>query len=99
MNVQGDSRKTKQLCYVAEDIHGVYLSKSACIDLGVIDKEFPRIGAFENSNLNSITNDIFMNKDKTLYSSSSYECTLDHPKKIKNWKSKYISMFLCSIGL
>ena len=74
LDQQTRTRRTKQLCYVAEDIKGIYLSKSACVDLGVIQKEFPKIGAVEDSSLNSNTNESFMiNKNKTSYLSSYYK--------------------------
>ena len=43
---KGKMKTSKQLCYVAHDIDSVYLSRSACIDLGLIGDDFPTIGAF-----------------------------------------------------
>ena len=47
LDEKGATRKSKQLCYVAHDIEGLYLSKSACLDLGLIGPEFPTIGDFK----------------------------------------------------
>ena len=41
----GAMNETRQLCYVASDVDGVYLSKAACVELGLIHKSFPSIGA------------------------------------------------------
>ena len=49
-------RTSRQLCYVAEDIDNIYLSKSACEDLGLIGKDFPVIGDFINQSVNSLCN-------------------------------------------
>ena len=42
----GSSRTSKQLCYIAENIHCLFLSKQACRDLGIIGDNFPKIGTF-----------------------------------------------------
>ena len=42
----GRSRQTRQLCYIAEGIDGLYLSRTACMDLGLIGNNFPQIGAY-----------------------------------------------------
>ena len=42
----GVKRISKQLCYIAEGISRVFLSKSACKDLGIISPDFPVIGKF-----------------------------------------------------
>ena len=44
-------RHSKELKYVAEDIKGVFLSKAACMDLGIIGKDFPDIGTFPGNSL------------------------------------------------
>ena len=35
------------MAYIAEDISRVVLSKGVCRQLGIIDKEFPKIGVVE----------------------------------------------------
>ena len=52
---QGNTQTSKQLCYVAENIDSVFLSRSACVDLGLISKNFPIIGAFITSNISSMS--------------------------------------------
>merc|ERR1712082_193379 len=41
----GSSITTRQLCYIAEGIDCLFLSKQACRELGIINDEFPTIGA------------------------------------------------------
>jgi hypothetical protein len=36
---------SKQLCYIASGLQTLYLSQDACIDLGVISKNFPQVGS------------------------------------------------------
>ena len=43
----GRSITTKQLCYIAEGIDCLFLSKQACQELGIIGKKFPTIGTSE----------------------------------------------------
>lgn len=42
-SVSGDNsgRYTQQLCYVSEQVHGLFLSLSACKDLGIVSQDFP----------------------------------------------------------
>ena len=47
-NCDGEVRASKQLCYVAHDIDSVYMSRSACVELGLIGDNFPTIRAFMN---------------------------------------------------
>ena len=37
----GDQISTLQLCYVSEKLNKVYLSRQGCIDLGMLDNDFP----------------------------------------------------------
>ena len=43
VSVSGDNsgRYTQQLCYVSEQVHGLFLSLSACKDLGIVSEYFP----------------------------------------------------------
>ena len=41
----GVTRTTKQLCYIAEGVNRLLLSRRCCIELGIIDKDFPSIGS------------------------------------------------------
>ena len=54
-NCQGNTPTSKQLCYAAEDIESVLLSRSACVDLGLISKNFPIIEALITSNISSMS--------------------------------------------
>ena len=60
-DAEGKTRSTKQLCYVAKDIGNLYLSRTACEDLGLISQEFPSIGDFSKINVNSSNNKMFEN--------------------------------------
>ena len=46
----GVSRCTRQLAYVSKLVSIPYLSKEACLDLGMIPKDFPSIGSCDNKN-------------------------------------------------
>ena len=37
----GDQISTRQLCYVSKKLNKVYLSRQGCIDLGMLDSDFP----------------------------------------------------------
>ena len=63
----GNTRTSKQLCYVAETIDSVFLSRSACVDLGLISKNFPTIGAFNTPNINAMSETDSDNKDAEDY--------------------------------
>ena len=41
---RGEKISTRQLCYIQQDGHKVYLSENACKNLGLITKNFPLIG-------------------------------------------------------
>ena len=64
---QGNTQTTRQLCYVAQDIDSVFLSRSACVDLGLISKSFPTIGAFITSNINAMSQNNTENKLNEAY--------------------------------
>ena len=58
----GRSITTKQLCYIAEGIDCLFLSKQACKELGIIGENFPTIGdhpkeSHKSPNLASMTGD------------------------------------------
>ena len=38
-------KETRQMTYITKDSNNIFLSKAACIDLGMISKDFPTIGA------------------------------------------------------
>ena len=45
----GRPRVSNQLCYVAEGLHRLFLSKTVCKDLGIINPTFPTIGTFDGN--------------------------------------------------
>ena len=45
----GRTRESNQLCYVAEGLHRLFLSKTTCRDLGIINPTFPDIGTFDGN--------------------------------------------------
>ena len=63
----GNMKTSKQLCYVADNIDGVFLSRSACVDLGLIDKNFPTIGTFNTPNLSAMSKSNSENKNEESY--------------------------------
>ena len=80
-NQQGIVSETRQLCYVASNIEGVYLSKSACVELGLIHSKFPAIGAFGHQKTTDFIETNLDNKDYKVYKCSynDYICTLYSP--------------------
>ena len=50
----GNTRVTKQLCYISRYCSTLFLSKAACRDLGIVAKEFPTIGVMQHSTVANI---------------------------------------------
>ena len=76
-NRQGREIVTRQLAYIAEEVERVFLSKKAAEDLGIIDKEFPTIGAFlpESGEIDAINEDFIINESKTCQGLDSGKCS------------------------
>ena len=52
---EGEERSTRQMIYVTDNTDKLFLSREACIDLGIIPNTFPTIGeAEETESANSI---------------------------------------------
>ena len=49
-SVSGETRKTRQLCYVSKTVPGIYLSDEACEDLGCVPQDFPSVGSCDPPN-------------------------------------------------
>ena len=59
VNISGESSlgeffQTKQLCYVADGVDKMLLSRGACEKLGIINKKFPAVGFADNGKSESI---------------------------------------------
>lgn len=57
---QNNVIETKQMTYITKDSDTIFLCKSACIDLGMIPPDFPKIGAATSSDgesINPVTDD------------------------------------------
>merc|ERR1711895_420582 len=50
----GKRWQTRQLAYCADGCDRLFLSKTACIDLGILEQDFPKIGRFDDAEVNSI---------------------------------------------
>ena len=91
----GNIHTSRQLCYVASNIDTVFLSKSACMDLGLISKSFPTVGTFNDTNLNAMSkSDEYFNKHDQSYlhnSSKSSEEVKDISKQ-----EKTVSEVICT---
>ena len=72
VDCNGDSHMSKQLCYVATNIDTVFLSKSACTDLGIISKSFLTIGTY-TPNLASLPKSDSINNESAKL--KSCDCT------------------------
>ena len=46
---KGNKWRTHQLCYVSEDVEQLLLSREACEQLGMLSKNFPEVGEFQNN--------------------------------------------------
>ena len=44
----GKTWETNQLCYVAEGVEKLLLSKEACVKLGILPESFPSVGGAVN---------------------------------------------------
>ena len=75
-NRQGKEIVTRQLAYIAEEVERVFISKKAAEDLGIINKEFPTIGAFkpESGEIDAITDDFIINDSKACQGLDSGKC-------------------------
>ena len=62
---------------MASDIEGVYLSKSACVELGLIHSKFPAIGAFGHQKTTDFIETNLDNKDYKVYK-CSYNDTISN---------------------
>ena len=98
---------TKQLCYIAENIDCLFLSRQACRDLGIIGEDFPSIGMFPKtpSSLSSMSGASTPSNDPSRPCSCPartlpplpptelpYPPTLDNIKKLEDWiKDRYAS--------
>ena len=52
----GKKWSTKQLCYVAEGVTRLMLSKDACVQLGIINSSFPSVGSCYTVSASAVTN-------------------------------------------
>ena len=48
---EGEERSTRQMVYVTNNIGKLFLSREACVDLGIIPKTFPTIGETETNRI------------------------------------------------
>ena len=56
-NDEGEERSTRQIIYVTDNADKLFLSREACVDLGIIPNTFPTIGeAEETESANFIDN-------------------------------------------
>ena len=51
----GKKWSTKQLCYVAEGVTRLMLSKEACVQLGIINSSFPSVGSSYTDTASAVT--------------------------------------------
>ena len=50
----GNTRVSQQLCYITRNTTTLFISKSGCRDLGVVDKDFPSIGLNQSVSMASL---------------------------------------------
>ena len=46
----GKRWESRQMAYCAEGCERLFLSKTACVDLGILEQDFPKIGRFDDVN-------------------------------------------------
>ena len=52
-NENGEKMETRQITYITDNSDKIFLSKEACISLGMIPKSFPRIGEVQHTSASS----------------------------------------------
>merc|ERR1712115_452583 len=50
----GKRWQTRQMAYCAEGCNRLFLSKQACVELGILEQSFPKIGRFDDAEVNCI---------------------------------------------
>ena len=60
----GKRWQTKQMAYCAEGCERLFLSKTSCVDLGILEQDFPKIGRFDGTHVYSIE-ETGVEKDET----------------------------------
>merc|ERR1712120_114489 len=50
----GKRWQTRQMAYCADDCNRLFLSKTACVELGILEQSFPEVGRFKDAGINSI---------------------------------------------
>merc|ERR1711867_413345 len=50
----GRKWQTRQMAYCADGCDRLFLSKTACVDLGILEQSFPEVGRFKDAGINSI---------------------------------------------
>ena len=97
LDMNGIQRSSKQLAYVSADVNRIFLSKRASEDLGIIDRNFPMIGAYALSeqpedSFKNIDVDNKINKFKSCDGSDLINCSC--PKENSHPKFQIIAPFL-----
>ena len=68
----GKRWQTRQMAYCADGCDRLFLSKTACVDLGILEQDFPKIGRFDGADVNSIE-ETEVEKDETRVFSRKFE--------------------------
>ena len=68
--------QTRQMAYCADGCDRLFLSKTACVDLGILERDFPKIGRFDGTDVCSIE-ETEADKDDTRVFSGKCEPYID----------------------
>ena len=95
---QGTMSETLQLCYISSAVHTFYLSREACEDLGIVNKEFPN--GINTTTLNSMAESATSRPcscperslPPSVPTSLPYPATKENATKLKEWiEDRYAS--------
>lgn len=92
-NPNGELLETRQVCYISPDTRNMFLSREACVDLGIISRSFPIIGESEAANMASTT-DIpcdcpTRSMPPPMPTSLPFPATADNRDRLEQWLLEY----------
>ena len=62
-NNEGDERSTRQMVYVTDSTDKLFLSREACVDLGIIPNTFPTVGEAEETESADTVNTLLLQQE------------------------------------
>ena len=87
LTIHANGESTHQLVYFATGVGQLYLSKAACVDLGIIDKNFPKIGSCKMTKSANPPNPVLQQPGSSTISTVS--ATANHNDEVFNDALQY----------